>query len=306
MQKTFKKGIFDRYDGWRVRNVDPVFGIVPYLLRTRIDSQNFFEENIPIERIERFIREHKTDLPDLTMMHVIIAAMVRLISQRPYLNRFVVWNKIFAHNDISLSLIIKRGLSDKGEETLVKPTFEPTDALQDVVRKMTAVLRENTQEGAKNSSDAVAGALNRLPSFCMRVIAWFLHNLDKIGMLPKSIHKASPWHCSMFLTNLGSLGIGPIYHHLYEFGTCSVFVAMGNKVSMYSAGPAGEKEMRRFIGLKFVSDERICDGHYYAVSMKMLRKLMANPEALLLPPKQVVIDDGVAKKPIGSTVYGDA
>lgn len=293
MQHTFKRGLFDRYDGWRVRNVDPVFGVIPFILRTRIDSQNFFETNIPIERIETFIRKHKEDIPDLTFMHVIMAAMVRLISQRPYLNRFIIWNKIYARNHINISLVIKRSISEHGEETLIKPEFEATDTLVDVVERVKAKLDESIS--AHNDSDKTSRVFQKLPSFLMRFVATLLRVLDDTGKLPKFINNASPWHCSMFLTNLGSLGIGPIYHHLYEFGTCSVFVAMGNKVRVHTVSETGSREISRSIGLKFVTDERICDGYYYASSMKLLRHMLLSPECLLTPPEQVFVDDGVKK-----------
>ncbi|MBR2329155.1 MAG: hypothetical protein IKA58_04655, partial [Clostridia bacterium] len=134
MQDTFKKGLGDRYDGWRVRNVDAVFNVIPFIMRTRMDSQNLFEENIPIENIEKFIRKHREDMPDLTFMHVIIAALIRMIAVKPYLNRFIMWNKIYARNTISLSLMIKRKHSNV--ETNVKPEFDPTATLSDVVAAM--------------------------------------------------------------------------------------------------------------------------------------------------------------------------
>ena len=295
MQHTFPRGLFDRYDGWRVRNVDAVFSVVPFILRTRIDSQVFFEENIPIENLEAFVRKQRETMPELSFMHVIIAAMVRMYSQRPYLNRFIVWNKIYARNHLNLSLIIKRSLDDHGEETLVKPEFELTDTLADVVRRLSEVIADNKLEGAANSSDKLAKFMGYLPAFVMRFVVGLLRALDNIGKLPRAIHSASPWHCSMFLTNLGSLGIGPIYHHLYEFGTCSVFAAMGNKTRVHTVSDTGERQIRRFIGLKFVSDERICDGYYYAASMKLLRKYLLNPELLLTPPETVAVDDGVGK-----------
>ena len=124
MQDTFKKGFGDRYDGWRVRHVDAVYNVIPFVMRTRLDAQNLFEENIPIENIERFIRDHREDMPGLAFMHVIIAAMVRMIATRPYLNRFVMWNKIYARNHIDIALMIKRKHSNV--ETNVKPEFEPT------------------------------------------------------------------------------------------------------------------------------------------------------------------------------------
>ncbi|MEL7610064.1 MAG: hypothetical protein AAGU74_11240 [Bacillota bacterium] len=293
MQHTFKRGLFDRYDGWRVRNVDPVFAVVPFILRTRIDSQNLFESNIPIEGIESFIRKHKQDMPDLTFMHVIMAAMVRLIAQRPYLNRFIVWNKIYARNHINISLIIKRSISEHGEETLIKPEFEPTDTLADVVERVKSELDKSI--GAQNDSDKTSRVLQKLPTFLMRFVASALRAMDNVGKLPKFISSVSPWHCSMFLTNLGSLGIGPIYHHLYEFGTCSIFVAMGNKVRVHTVSETGSREITRTIGLKFVTDERICDGYYYASAMKLLRHILLAPECLLTPPEQVNVDDGVKR-----------
>ena len=51
--------------------------------------------------------------------------------------------------------------------------------------------------------------------------------LDYHGWLPKALMKVSPFHGSMIVTSMGSLGIPAIYHHLYNFGTCSLFVAMG-------------------------------------------------------------------------------
>lgn len=112
----------DRYDGWRVRKVDPVFSVIPYFLRTRMDAQNYFEERVSIDHIEKFIKEQKELIPDLSIMHIVMAALVRLISQRPHLNRFVMWNKIFARNHVIFSIAVKRSLSDNGEEALIKTT----------------------------------------------------------------------------------------------------------------------------------------------------------------------------------------
>ena len=130
MMKTYyKRRLHDRDDGWRVRDIDNVYTIVPYVLRTRIDSQCFFEEEIDVDRVEAFIRAHKQDIPNLTIMHIVIAAMVRIMSQRPYINRYIVYNKLYAHNCIQISLCIKRSLTDRGVETVIKPVFEPTDTL---------------------------------------------------------------------------------------------------------------------------------------------------------------------------------
>ncbi|MBP7401721.1 MAG: 2-oxo acid dehydrogenase subunit E2 [Clostridia bacterium] len=288
-----KKGLFDRYDGWRVRNVDTVFRIIPFILRTRVDAQNFFSEDIPIDHIEAFVDARREEIPGLTAMHVFMAALVRVASQRPYINRFVVWNKIYARNHFSISIAIKRSLTDKGEETLIKPVFDLRDTLADVVRRTTAELEANRPMEKKNSSDVASRVLGAFPAPIVRGLVGYLRLSDNVGMMPKLIHKASPWHCSVFFTNIGSLGVGPIYHHLYEFGNCTLFVAMGRKQTRNVVRADGTVQAEKSIGLKFVTDERVCDGHYYAVSMRLLRKLLAQPELLLLPPSKVIVDDGV-------------
>ena len=296
--KYFKWSLGDRYDGWRVRNVDAVFSVIPYFLRTRMDAQNFFEEKIDIDHIEAFIKEHKEDIPDLSLMHVVMAALVRLISQRPHLNRYVIWNKIFARNHVNFSIAVKRTLSDQGEETLIKPYFMPSDTLQDIVRKTRMEQENNQKVGQQNSSDMISKILGLLPEFLLRFVVFMLLHLDKVGMMPKFINKASPWHSSIFLTNIGSIGVESIYHHLYEFGTCSMFCAMGKKSRRHTITSNGDIISHKSIQLKFVLDERICDGFYYASSMRLLNKILSNPSLLLLPPETVNIDEGVGKKRI--------
>lgn len=294
--KYFRWSFGDRYDGWRVKKVDAVFQVIPFFLRTRMDAQNYFEERVAIDHIEAFIREHKEDIPGLSIMHVVIAAMVRLVSQRPNLNRFVMWNKIFARNYLNFSIVIKRSISDDGEETLIKPYFQPSDTLQEVARKILEQQEQNQKVGQQNNSDKLSKLFGYVPDFLMRIIVFFFLWLDKVGLLPRVIEQASPWHSSIFLTNIGSIGVESIYHHLYEFGNCSIFLAMGKKSQRHSVNRAGELSTYKSILLKFVLDERICDGYYYASSMRMLNKILKDPEQLLSPPEKVFIDEGVGRK----------
>ena len=296
--KYYGWSLGDRYDGWRVRKADPMFSVAPFVLNTRVDSEVFFEIKLPIDKVEDFIKEHKEDIPNLSIMHVVMASLVRLFSQRPYVNRFVVWNKIFARNHVSFSLVIKRSMSVDGEETIIKPYFLPTDTLQDVVRKTQEELESNKQVDSENSSDAISKILGFLPDFLLRFVVKIIKNLDKVGMMPKFLFEASPFHSSLFITNIGSIGIESIYHHLYEFGTCSMFAAMGKKSRKNVMQKDGTTKQEKTILLKFVLDERICDGFYYATTIRMIDKILNDPAILLLPPEHVVVDDGVGKKRI--------
>ena len=108
--------------------------------------------------------------------------------------------------------------------------------------------------------------------------------------MPKAIHEASPFHTSFFITDLGSLGIKPIYHHLYDFGTTSVFLAFGAKERHREIDREGNLIERKYIGMKVVNDERICDGHYYASAFKLLFQMFQNPSILETPPERVFQD----------------
>lgn len=296
--RYFRWRIGDRYDGWRVRNIEPFFAMIPFFLKKRLDAQNYFQERIPIDNIEAFIKEHKDEMPGLSIMHVIISAMVRLVSQRPNLNRFVVWNKLYARNYINMSLVVKRSLTDEGEETLIKPYFLPTDTLYDIVKKIQAELDANQPEGEQNSADILSKFFSVFPDFLMRSLVFTFTWMDKVGIFPRVLEQISPWHTSLFLTNIGSIGVESVYHHLYEFGTCSIFVAMGKKSTQHTSKRSGEVVPYRSIQLKFAVDERICDGFYYASSLRMLNKIFQNPEQLLLPPDKIVVDEGVGRKRI--------
>ena len=294
MRDYYKKMHGDRKDGWKLRNVPLFFTVVPFIMRTRLDSQDYYAETLDAEPMMDFLKAHKDDMPNLSMMTIFVAAMVRMISQRPALNRFVVHNKLYAHNSIEISIAIKRNMTDDGEETMIKPSFDPRDTLQDVQRRLDEAIEEAMNHEEGTGIDGVAGLLGKLPAWLFRFAVSMIHFLDNRGWLPQKLVQASPWHCSAMYTNVGSLGIGPIYHHLTELGTYSTFVAMGKRERHTVYDENGEATARRTVGMKIVNDERICDGYYYASSMRLLRRLLMNPALLMEPPKYVKLDPAVS------------
>lgn len=286
----------DRYDGYRVKNVDPFFFIIPQVMSKRVDSQVYFSEEIDITALEQFVREHtNTDIPGLKMYHVLIASYIRMVARRPYFNRFVLGHRIYHRKQLTVSMAIKRR-SDREETTTLKIPFDPKDTLQDVVHKFNKMVEANKTVVDENGTDHVAKVLGHMPTFLLTGAIGFFKMLDRHGMLPKIINKVSPFHTSLFITNMGSLGIPPIYHHIYEFGTTSIFIAMGNKRTENEINLQGNVAPRRKMGIKVVADERICDGAYYAAGMRMLSRFLKNPQALLTPPETVAVDDGIILK----------
>ncbi|MBR4868442.1 MAG: 2-oxo acid dehydrogenase subunit E2 [Clostridia bacterium] len=285
-----KRRVGDRYDGYRVRKMDLPFYIIPNIMRSRLDSQIFFEETIDITELERYVREKRaTDMPDLRLVHVVLAAVIRMFALRPRLNRFVAGKKIYAHNNIRASMTVKRALTDDGEETEILPVFSPYDTLRDVMTRFNNEWREAVAEETKenNITDKVIRAVGFVPTWLKSFVVFSVRNLDKVGLMPKVIYKASPFHSSFYITDVGSLGIDSIYHHLYEFGTTSCFVAMGKKKTEQFFDKDGKLCRRKVITFRFVLDERICDGHYYASSIKQFRWFMKHPERLEMPPEEL-------------------
>ena len=286
-----KRRFGDRYDGRRLRSLDPFYKIIPYIMKTRTDAQNYFEEKIDISATEAFIRKKRREIDEpLSFLHVVIAAMVRTISQKPGINRFIAGQKIYARNEISITFVMKKELTEESPETTLKVIFEPTDTLYDVVKKVNKAIEENKSADSKNDTDKVAKIIMSVPGFLVKFIVWLMKKLDYIGLMPKAINKASPFHSSVFVTDLGSVGIQPVYHHLYEFGTTSVFVAFGLKMKEKVIRSDNQIVEKKYVKVCVSTAERVVDGHYYASAFKLYRNLLKHPEVLENPPETVVED----------------
>ncbi len=264
---------------------------MPYIMRTRVDAHDYFEDRLDVGRAELWLRAKRDQgHTEFGFLPLFVAALVRTISQWPRLNRFVVGSKLYARNDISVSLVIKRKLAVESPETSVKILFDPQSTIYDVARSINAAVDETKGEEAVNAADSTVRLLMRLPGWVLKLTMATFRGLDAVGLLPKAIHHASPFHTSFFITDLGSLGIKPIYHHIYEFGTTSLFLAFGGKERSRELTEDGRVVTRKHIGIKIVNDERICDGHYYASAFKYFLKLLKDPSVLESPPECVVQD----------------
>ncbi|NLK87100.1 MAG: 2-oxo acid dehydrogenase subunit E2 [Clostridiaceae bacterium] len=287
----YKRRFGDRYDGRRIRSLDPFYRIVPFIMRYRSDSQNFFEEKIEIGHAESYLRKRrKSTGVKISMLHVMIAAMVRTIALRPALNRFIAGQNIYARNEILVSLAIKKEMKVDSPETTVKFKFEPTDTLSEIAQKINRQIEENKVPDTKNDTDKVARLFMLCPGLLVKLLVFLIRSMDYLGIMPKVIHRVSPFHTSFFITDLGSIGIQPIYHHLYDFGTTSIFIAFGIKTREKVIDSNNEIKEKRFIKMKVATDERIVDGHYYASAFKLYKALVQNPERLEVHPGKLEPD----------------
>jgi hypothetical protein len=289
--KVRRRRLGDRRDGRLLRTLSPIYQMIPYIMPTRADAQDFFEDRVDIGPAEAWLRRQRAaGRTDLGYLALFVAALVRTMSQRPRLNRFVAGQRIYARGEIVFAMVLKKRLDEESPETVVKLHLDPRATIFDVARTIEEAVSANREAEASNETDRTARLFTAVPGALLRSLMALLRLLDFHGLLPGAIHRASPFHVSAFVTDLGSLGIRPIYHHLYEFGTVSIFLAFGAKEREHVLGADGTVELRRFISIKVVNDERICDGHYYASAFKYLRGLLRRPELLEVPPEQVVED----------------
>ncbi len=289
-----RRRLGDRKDGYKLRKADPFFRIIPHIMPERSDAQIFFEERIYLDKPHELIRQLRREGHKVGFLHVVLASMVRVISQKPKINRFVVGKRTYARNEISVSLAIKREMSENGEETTIKVKFDPHDTIYDVIEKLNAEVDKNKQAASENNTDRFARFFALLPQFVVSGLVGFIKWLDRHNKMPKFIIELSPFHSSFFVTDLGSLGIKPVYHHIYNFGTNTIFIAFGvrSKEQIIDEDDMSVQN-RKAMDLKVVADERVVDGYYFASAIKLATRIMGDPAVLLDPPDEVVLDDEI-------------
>ena len=286
-----KRRFGDRKDGRLIQSLAPFYKFMPYIMPTKNDACNQFEDCIEITNTDRWLRQKRLEgYKGLGYLHLFIAAYIRMVSMRPGINRFVAGRRIYARNNIEVVLTVRRSMSTTSNETTIKAVFAPTDTIFDVYRKMNEKIDEIKYGDQDNNTEQVAGALLKLPRFLLRFAIGCLRVMDYFGVIPQKLLDASPFHGSMIITDMGSLGIPPIVHHLYNFGNLPVFVAFGRKYRKVELDLQGKPVTRRYVDFVMNTDERIVDGFYYATVMKYFEKLLREPEQLDLPPEEVIRD----------------
>ena len=283
----------DRKDGRKIRTLAPMAQITAYFQWERNICSNLFEESFEITHIDRYIRQKRREgLTDFGITHVLLAAYVRGVAKYPQLNRFINGQKVYSRgDDIQYCMVIKKEMNVDSPDTSIKVHLNPADTAVDVYHKLNAAVEKvKATKELDSSLDGLIMTLNLIPSIVLKFVVWLLKLLDYFGLLPRFLTELSPFHGSLFFTSMGSLGIPPIYHHLYDFGNLPVFGAFGMKRKALELQEDGSVVQRKYVDVKFVLDERICDGFYYATFFKYYKRLLAHPEVLDNPPEEVVQD----------------
>ena len=282
----------DRSDGRRIRTLPPMSQVSPYLMVHRNESSNLFADSFEITGLERYIRQKRLDgMTNLGLMHILLAAYVRCVAKYPALNRFLSGQKVYSRGtDIQFCITVKKEMTTDAPDTCIKVHLHPADTLEDVYNKLNSEIEKVKASPLDSSFDATAQLFTMIPGVLLKFVVWLLKLLDYFGLLPKFLLEVSPFHGSIFFTSMGSLGIPPIYHHLYDFGNLPIFGAFGMKRRATEVLPDGTIVKRKYLDCKFTTDERVCDGFCYAAFFKYFKRLVAHPEVLELPPEEINVD----------------
>ncbi len=283
-----------RPDGRRVKGIDPVIRITPYIMPMRCDAQVLLKHQVDLEVLFDYVRRQKLEKGEnISYMQIIIAAYVRAISRNPKVNRFIMNKQIFARNNCSAAFTLLKDPKDidKGE-AVVKIKFDLKDTIYDVRDRVNVAVEANRGE------EAGPGFVDKLLSFVFSVpglatlVVGLIKLLDRYGIAPTALMDELPFYVGMYITNTASIRLHDVNHHLYNFGNVGLFFGMGMEEKL-AVVENGEARMKRFLPVGITADERVCSGAHYARFFKDITHFLRHPELLEQPPKEVFFDEGL-------------
>lgn len=269
-----------RVDGRVNKKIDPIVRMTSAIMPHRCDAQVMVKKEIDYEKMSEYIKSKKAEGIHISHMNIIVAAFVKTVCKFPEFNRFVMNKKIYQRNEICVSYtMLKEKVDDNFNETTVKLKFDENDNIFTIAEKMQNAINENRKIEIANFTDKLAKLFLSLP-FLPTLGIGLIKLLDRYGILPKVIVDASPFHTSMFITNMASIRMGYVYHHIYNFGTTSIFFSMGKKEQQVKIDKENNITKKYVMPLGIVIDERICSGAEYARGLAVMERYINHPETL--------------------------
>ena len=288
--KTQKRRWGDRRDGVLLRDLDGMHFITPLIYPNRCDNEAYISETIDLTALNRFLEQKNAAEPEFryTIFHAVTAALLKTITLRPKLNRFIANKNFYQRNEITASFVVKKQFADEAAEALAVVHGKPEMTLDTLHEELRSQIMDCRDASKVDSSTDSMDLFNKMPRFLSKFIVWIITRLDILGIVPKSLIETDPYYCSVVISNLGSIKLHSGYHHLTNWGTCSLFCIIGEKSLRPVFKADGSYEMHEMLDLGLTIDERLADGYYYSGSVRLLKKLLEEPELLELPASQEI------------------
>ena len=279
-----KRRMGDRKDGTLLRDLDAMHFIVPLIYPNRCDNEAYISEKIDLTAINSWLTEKNREVTDFpyTLFHVIVASLLKTVTLRPKMNRFIANKNVYQRNVISSAFVVKKQFADEGAEALAFVYAEDGDTVADIREKIRRQVQDCRSDKLDGSSESME-FFNKMPRFLAKAIIRCVRVLDVHGLVPMSLIETDPYYSTVLISNLGSIRLKSGYHHLTNWGTNSVFCIIGEKKLSPFFDEDGKATMRETVELGLTVDERIADGYYYSKTIRLLKKLLENPQLLELP-----------------------
>ena len=284
-----KRKIGDRKDGTLLRNTDSMHLIMPLMYPNRCDNEAFISERIDLTNINRYLEKKNADDPDYAynLFQIMVTAMLKTITLRPRMNCFIANKNMYQRNEVTAAFTVKKVFSDQGGEALSSihsKGSDTIDSIHDQIYRQVSFCRSEEKDPSTASMDIV----QKLPRFLVKFVGMVARFLDRHGWMPQAVIATDPFYSSVVLANLGSIGLHAGYHHLTNWGTTSVFCVIGEIKKRPFYDENGNVEMRESVDLGLTIDERLADGYYYSKTIRLLKKLLEEPELLERPLNEKV------------------
>ena len=284
------KKLGDRKDGVLLRDISAMHYVMPLMYPNRCDNEAFISERIDLTNVMAYLEKKNAENPEYqyNLFQIMVTALLKTITLRPKMNRFIANKSMYQRNEVSAAFTIKKVFSDNGAESLAYIRSKPTDTIDTIHNEIFRQISIGRSDTEVDAGTASLEAVKRLPRFLVKFVGWAARFLDRHGWMPQEVIKGDPYYASVVLTNLGSIRLHAGYHHLTNWGTNSVFCAIGEIKKRPFYDDEGNVTMRVSVDLGLTIDERIADGYYYSGTVWLLKKLLENPELLERPLSEKV------------------
>lgn len=247
-----------RPDGRMVRGLHPYRRVMGFVMPRRNESVVLFDTYVDAEPLLRYL-DATRGVFSCDITHCLVAAGCVAMAENPTMNRFSLGGRLYDRDGIYISFSMKRAAMDRGAKlSVVKIRLGPQETFRQLCERINAGIQAE-RSGQRTYSDKEFDLLNAIPRPLLQAGVGALKTLDYYGLLPGSFIENDPLYTSMFCANLGSLEMAAGYHHLYEWGTCSVF-GMAGQLEDRPVVRDGVLGVRKTLHLRFTYDERIDDG----------------------------------------------
>jgi len=274
-----------RPDGTYIGNLHFFNQIMPYIMPKRSDAVIYFEYEFDVTKTIDYIKKRKAaEGVKISLFYVILYAVLRTVTLRPKLNRFVSGYRYYQRNRISFNFVAKRELTDDGEEINVTKSFSPFLTMEDFCTLLNNHI-SSLKKGETTSTEKLNSIVAKLPRFLIKAFIGSIMFLDYHNALPKAAIDSLPFYSTVFFTNVGSIGVDAPFHHNFEIGNCGFFCAIGKVRKVNVLNKDGTVQTHDKLKLTFTYDDRITDGVYCARSLEIIRDLVENPEKLEIMPE---------------------